>query len=86
MNRHWKLVTGLAILTTAMILIACGDEEKPVMAILIYGESYGVTSSNVSTSSTGDTKVDWLLGHEGSWGQPSLGLSQTAAQGRGQLR
>ena len=56
------------------------DVVKTVMSILIYGEAYGVTSSNVSASATGDTKVDRLLGHEGSWGQESLGLSQTAAQ------
>ena len=55
------------------------DIVKTVMSILIYGEAYGVTSSNASSSATGDTKVDRLLGHEGSWGQESLGLSQTAA-------
>ena len=55
------------------------DIVKTVMSILIYGEAYGVSSSNVSASATGDTKVDRLLGHEGSWGQESLGLSQTAA-------
>ncbi len=56
------------------------DIVKTVMSILIYGEAYGVTSSNVSSSATGDTKVDRLLGHEGSWGQESLGLGQNAAQ------
>ena len=50
------------------------------MAVLIYGEAYGVTSGNVASSATGDTKVDRLLGIEGSYGQESLGISQTAAQ------
>ena len=56
------------------------DIVKTVMSILIYGEAYGVTLSNASGPATGDTKVDRLLGHEGSWGQESLGLSQTAAE------
>ena len=56
------------------------DIVKTVMSILIYGEAYGVTSANASGAATGDTKVDRLLGHEGSWGQESLGLGQTAAQ------
>ena len=56
------------------------DVVKTVMGILIYGESYGITSSNVPTSATGDTKVDRLLGFAGSYGQDSLGISQTAAQ------
>ena len=56
------------------------DVVKTVMAILIYGEAYGVTSGSVPSSSTGDTKVDRLLGFEGSYGQDSLGISQTAAQ------
>ena len=56
------------------------DIVKTVMAILIYGEAYGVSSDNVATTVTGDTKVDRLLGLEGSFGQESLGLSQTVAQ------
>jgi general L-amino acid transport system substrate-binding protein len=62
-----------------------GDEQwydivKTTMAILIYGEAYGVTSSSVPTAATGDTKVDRMLGFEGSYGQESLGISKTAAQ------
>ncbi len=56
------------------------DIVKTVMAILIYAEAYGVTSDNVASAATGDTKVDRLLGTEGSWGQEPLGLSQTSAQ------
>ena len=62
-----------------------GDEQwfdvvKTVMGILIYGEAYGVTSANLPSAPTGATKVDRLLGFEGSYGQESLGISQTAAQ------
>ena len=59
------------------------DIVKTVMGILIYGEAYGVTSGNVSSSPTGETKVDRLLGvagFEGGFGQDSLGLSDTVAQ------
>ena len=56
------------------------DIVKTVMGILIYSEAYGIDSSNVPTSSTGDTKVDRLFGLEGSFGQEVLGLEQTAAQ------
>ena len=56
------------------------DVVKTVMAILIYGEAYGVESGSVPGAVTGDTAVDRLLGLEGSFGQESLGLSQTAAQ------
>ena len=56
------------------------DIVKSVMGILIYGEAYGVGSSNLPAAATGDTKVDRLLGFEGSWGQESLGLDDTAAQ------
>ena len=56
------------------------DIVKTVMGILIYAEAYGVDSGNVPSSVTGDTKVDRLMGLEGSFGQESLGLSQTAAQ------
>ena len=56
------------------------DIVKTVMGILIYAEAYGVSSGNVPTSVTGDTKVDRLFGLEGSFGQDSLGISKTAAQ------
>ena len=56
------------------------DIVKSVMGILIYGEAYGISSSNLPSAATGDTKRDRLLGFEGSWGQESLGLSDTAAQ------
>ena len=62
-----------------------GDEQwfdivKTVMAILIYAEAYSVSSDAVPTESTGNTKVDRLFGLEGSFGQETLGLSQTVAQ------
>lgn len=56
------------------------DIVKTVMAILIYGEAYGVTSASVPTAATGSTSVDRLFGLEGSFGQESLGLSNTVAQ------
>ncbi len=56
------------------------DIVKTVMAILIYSEAYSVTSADVPSAVTGDTKVDRLFGLEGSFGQESLGLSQTVAQ------
>ena len=56
------------------------DLVKTVMGILIYSEAYGVTSANVPSSATGDTKVDRLFGLAGSFGQDSLGISETAAQ------
>ena len=56
------------------------DIVKTVMSILIYAEAYSVDSMDVPTSVTGDTKVDRLFGLEGSFGQESLGLSQTVAQ------
>ena len=56
------------------------DIVKTVMGILIYSEAYGVTSANVPSSATGDTKVDRLFGLTGSYGQDSLGISETAAQ------
>jgi general L-amino acid transport system substrate-binding protein len=56
------------------------DVVKTVMGILIYSEAYGVDSGNVPSAVTGDTKVDRLFGLEGSFGQESLGISQTAAQ------
>ena len=56
------------------------DVVKTVMGILIYAEAYGVDSGSVPSSVTGDTKVDRLMGLEGSFGQESLGISQTAAQ------
>ena len=62
-----------------------GDEQwydivTTVMAILIYAEAYGITSDSVPTSETGDTAIDRLFGLSGSYGQESLGLSQTVAQ------
>ena len=56
------------------------DIVKTVMGILIYGEAYGVSASSVPNAATGDTKVDRLLGTEGSFGQEDLGLSATVAQ------
>ena len=56
------------------------DVVKTVMAILIYAEAYDISSGNVPTSETGDTKVDRLLGLVGSFGQDSLGLDQNVAQ------
>ncbi len=56
------------------------DVVKTVMAILIYAEAYGVDQGSVPSSATGDTKVDRLLGFEGSFGQDSLGLGKTVAQ------
>ena len=56
------------------------DVVKTVMGILIYGEAFGVASGSVPSAATGDTKTDRLLGFEGSFGQESLGISQTAAQ------
>ena len=56
------------------------DVVKTVMAILIYAEAYGVDQGSVPSAATGDTKVDRLFGLAGSYGQESLGLSNTAAQ------
>ena len=56
------------------------DIVKTVMGILIYAEAYGVGQANVPSSKTGDSKVDRLFGLEGSFGQESLGISETAAQ------
>ncbi len=56
------------------------DIVKTVMGILIYAEAYGVTSADVPGAATGDTKVDRLFGLEGSFGQETLGISNTAAQ------
>ncbi len=56
------------------------DIVKTVMGILIYGEAFNVTSGSVPSAATGDTKVDRLLGFEGSFGQEDLGLSNTVAQ------
>ena len=56
------------------------DIVKTVMSILIYAEAYGVGQGNVPTAVTGDAKVDRLFGLEGSFGQDSLGLSNTVAQ------
>ena len=56
------------------------DIVKTVMGILIYAEAYGVTSGSVPIAATGNVRIDRLFGLEGSFGQESLGLSQTAAQ------
>ena len=62
-----------------------GDEQwydivKTVMGMLIYAEAYGIDSGSVPTAETGDTVVDRLFGLTGSFGQETLGISQTAAQ------
>jgi general L-amino acid transport system substrate-binding protein len=56
------------------------DIVKTVMAILIYGEAYEIFQNSVPSASTGDSRVDRLLGIEGSFGQERLGLSQNVAQ------
>jgi general L-amino acid transport system substrate-binding protein len=56
------------------------DIVKTVMGILIYAEAYSVTSDNVPSAVTDDTKVDRLFGLAGSYGQGDLGISDTAAQ------
>ena len=66
-------------------VVPSGDDQwfdvvKTVMGILIYAEAYGVSSDNVPSAATGDTKVDRLLGFDGSYGQESLGINQTVAQ------
>ncbi|MXZ90297.1 MAG: amino acid ABC transporter substrate-binding protein [Chloroflexi bacterium] len=66
-------------------LVPHGDDQwfdvvKTVMAILIYAEAYGVTSDNVPSIATGDTKVDRLFGLEGSFGQEALGFPDTVAR------
>ena len=50
------------------------------MAILIYGEAYGISQGSVPSTATGATVVDRLLGTEGSFEQESLGLSKTVGQ------
>ena len=57
------------------------DIVKTVMAILIHGEAQGITSESVPDVATGLREVDTLLGFSGSFGQSSLGLSRTVAQG-----
>ena len=56
------------------------DVVKTVMAILIYGEAYSISTDSVPSAATGATAVDRLLGTEGSFGQETLGLSDTVAQ------
>ena len=56
------------------------DIVKTVMAILIYAEAFGVTSTTVPEAVTGDSAADRLFGLEGSYGQQSLGLNLTVAQ------
>ena len=50
------------------------------MAILIYGEAYGISQGSVPSTATGTTVVDRLLGTEGSFEQESLGLSKAVGQ------
>ncbi len=62
-----------------------GDEQwydivNIVMSMLVYAEAYGISSDNVPTAVTGNSKVDRLFGLEGSFGQETLGISRTAAQ------
>ena len=56
------------------------DIVKTVMTILIYGEAYDISQNRIPSGSTGDSRVDRLLGIEGSFGQEGLGLSQTVGQ------
>ena len=62
-----------------------GDEQwydlvSAVMTILIYAEAYGITADSVPSEVTGNTAVDRLFGLSGSYGQETMGLSETAAQ------
>ena len=63
-----------------------GDEQwfdivKTVMSGLIYAEAYGITSANYAQVAGGDNvKAKRLLGTEGSFGQETLGLSETFMQ------
>ena len=59
------------------------DIVKTVMGMLIYAEAYGVGQAEVPTAATGNTKVDRLFGlgeAANSFGQETLGLSNTATQ------
>ena len=56
------------------------DIVKTVMAILIYGEAFGVGQGNLPSAATGATSVDRMLGFEGSYGQEALGLDPDVAQ------
>ena len=56
------------------------DIVKTVMAILINGEAYDITSEAVPSAATGLRSLDTFLGYAGSFRQDSLGLSQTVAQ------
>ena len=63
-----------------------GDEQwfdivKSVTSGLIYAEAYGINSSNVDEVANGENiKAKRLLGTEGSFGQETLGLSDTFMQ------
>lgn len=63
-----------------------GDEQwfdivKSVTSGLIYAEAYGINSSNVDEVANGENiKAKRLLGTEGSFGQETLGLSNTFMQ------
>ena len=56
------------------------DIVKTVMGILIYAEAFDVSSGEVPSAATGDTKVDRLFGLVGSFGQEELGLDVTVGQ------
>ena len=56
------------------------DIVKTVMAILIYGEAYGISQGSVPSTASGTIVVDRLLGTEGSFEQESLGLSKAVGQ------
>ena len=56
------------------------DIVKTVMGILIYAEAFDVSSADVPSAATGDTKVDRLFGLVGDFGQEPLGLDQNVAQ------
>ena len=67
-------------------MVPHGDDQwfdivKTVMGILIYAEAYGATSGSVPIAATGDVRgrSDYSVWN-GSFGQESLGLSQTVAQ------
>ncbi len=63
-----------------------GDEQwfdivKTVVSGLIYAEAYGINSGNVGQMAAGENvKAKRLLGTEGSFGQETLGLSETFMQ------
>ena len=56
------------------------DIVKTVMGILVYAEAFGIGMGDVPEAKTGNTKIDRLLGLEGSFGQDTLDLKGTVAQ------